>query len=57
MRRVAADRVTSTVDPDARHGSKTTSAKIVGYKVHRSRLGNQGLLIPDVDVGHAGLGS
>jgi hypothetical protein len=33
-RRVAADRVISTVDPDARHGHKTESRRFDGYKRH-----------------------
>ena len=33
-RRVAADRVISTVDPDARHGHKTASRGFDGYKGH-----------------------
>ena len=33
-RRVARDRVISTVDPDARHGHKTTSRRYDGYKGH-----------------------
>ena len=33
-RRVARDRVISTVDPDARHGHKTSSRKYDGYKGH-----------------------
>ncbi len=33
-RRVAADRVLSTVDPDARHGRKTTARRFDGYKGH-----------------------
>lgn len=33
-RRVAKDRVISTVDPDARHGHKTTARKYDGYKGH-----------------------
>jgi hypothetical protein len=33
-RRVAADRVISTVDPDARHGHKTTARGFDGYKGH-----------------------
>lgn len=33
-RRVARDRVVSTVDPDARHGHKTTARKYDGYKGH-----------------------
>jgi hypothetical protein len=34
VRRVAADRVISTVDADARHGRKSTSGKFDGYKGH-----------------------
>lgn len=34
VRGVAADRVISTVDPDARHGRKSTSGKFDGYKGH-----------------------
>ena len=33
-RRVTADRVVSTVDPDARHGRKTTARRFDGYKGH-----------------------
>ncbi len=33
-RRVAADRVISTVDPDARHGHKSTARRFDGYKGH-----------------------
>ena len=33
-RRVAKDRVISTVDPEARHGHKSTSVKKDGYKAH-----------------------
>src|SRR5207249_6589624 len=33
-RRVAADRVISTVDPDARHGHKTQARGFDGYKGH-----------------------
>ena len=33
-RRVAADRVLSTVDPDARHGHKSTARRFDGYKGH-----------------------
>lgn len=33
-RRVARDRVISTVDPEARHGHKTSSRKFDGYKGH-----------------------
>ena len=35
-RRVAADRVISTVDPDARHGHKTSARGFDGYKGHAS---------------------
>jgi Transposase DDE domain/Transposase domain (DUF772) len=35
-RKVAADRVTSTVDPDARHGHKTSARGFDGYKGHAS---------------------
>lgn len=34
VRKVATDRVISTVDPDARHGHKTTARKFDGYKGH-----------------------
>jgi len=34
VRRVAADRVISTVDPDARHGHKTAARGFDGYKGH-----------------------
>jgi hypothetical protein len=33
-RRVGADRVISTVDPDTRHGHKTSSQRFDGYKAH-----------------------
>ena len=33
-RRVAADRVVSTVDPDARHGRESTARRFDGYKGH-----------------------
>ena len=33
-RKVAADRVISTVDPDARHGHKTSARGLDGYKGH-----------------------
>jgi hypothetical protein len=33
-RKVAADRVISTVDPDARHGHKTSARGFDGYKGH-----------------------
>ncbi len=34
VRGVATDRIISTVDPDARHGRKSTSGKFDGYKGH-----------------------
>ena len=33
-RRVAKDRIISTVDPDARHGHKTSARGFDGYKGH-----------------------
>jgi hypothetical protein len=36
VRKVAADRVISTVDPDARHGHKTSARGFDGYKGHAS---------------------
>jgi Transposase domain (DUF772) len=38
-RRVAADRVISTVDPDARHGHKTSARGFDGYKGHIASTG------------------
>ena len=35
-RKVAADRVISTVDPDARHGHKSSARGFDGYKGHAS---------------------
>jgi hypothetical protein len=35
-RKVAADRMISTVDPDARHGHKTSARGFDGYKGHAS---------------------
>src|SRR5204863_6651292 len=35
-RRVAPDRVISTVDPEARHGHKSRSRRFDGYKAHLS---------------------
>jgi hypothetical protein len=42
-RRVAADRVISTVDPQARHGHKTSAHRFDGYKGHIA-------IDPDVEV-------
>ncbi len=35
-RRVAKDRVISSVDPDARHGRKSASSRFDGFKAHIS---------------------
>ncbi|MDD4868742.1 MAG: transposase, partial [Mycobacterium sp.] len=42
-RRVAADRVISTVDPQARHGHKTSGRGFDGYKGHI-------VIDPDVEI-------
>ena len=49
MRRVAKDRVISTVDPEARHGHKSKSRRFDGYKLHVS-LDPDSELIDDVVV-------
>lgn len=46
----APDRIISTVDPEMRHGRKTTSAKIDGYKTHLLTTGRDGDLIRSVEV-------
>jgi len=48
-RRVAKDRVISTVDPEARHGHKTNARHFDGYKGHSA-------IDPDSEiiVGHGG---
>jgi hypothetical protein len=43
VRRVAADRVISTVDPDARHGHKSSARGFDGYKGHAA-------IDPDVEI-------
>lgn len=54
-RRVAADRVISTVDPDARHGRKSTSGKFDGYKGHVA-IDPDSEIITDTAVGPANAG-
>ena len=44
-RRVAKDRVISTVDPEARHGHKSTARRFDGYKGHAA-------VDPDSELGH-----
>jgi hypothetical protein len=51
-RRVARDRIISTVDPDARHGHKTTSRKFDGYKGHVA-VDPDSEIITDTTVGPA----
>ena len=48
-RRVAADRVISTVDPDARHGHKTSARGFDGYKGHLS-VDPDSELVTDTEV-------
>src|SRR4051812_2497467 len=43
-RKVAADRVISTVDPDARHAHKTVSRRIDGFKAHIEGEPDTGLI-------------
>lgn len=54
-RRVAADRVISTVDPEARHGRKSTSGKFDGYKGHVA-IDPDSEIITDTAVGPANAG-
>lgn len=54
-RRVAADRVISTVDPQARHGRKSTSGKFDGYKGHVA-IDPDSEIITDTAVGPANAG-
>ena len=54
-RRVAADRVISTVDPEARHGRKSTSGKFDGYKGHIA-IDPDSEIITDTAVGPANAG-
>lgn len=49
VRGVAADRVISTVDPEARHGHKSNDRRFDGYKAHRS-VDPDSELIDDVVV-------
>jgi hypothetical protein len=51
-RRVAKDRIISTVDPDARHGHKTSARGFDGYKGACS--GRSGLGVDHRDDGHRG---
>jgi hypothetical protein len=55
VRRVAADRVISTVDPDARHGRKSTSGKFDGYKGHVA-IDPDSEIITDAAAGPANAG-
>jgi IS5 family transposase len=48
-RRVAADRVISTVDPEARHGHKSRNRRFDGYKAHYS-VDPDSELVDDVTV-------
>jgi hypothetical protein len=54
-RRVACDRVISTVDPEARHGRKSTSGKFDGYKGHIA-IDPDSEIITDTAVGPANAG-
>lgn len=54
-RRVAADRVISTVDPETRHGRKSTSGKFDGYKGHVA-IDPDSEIITDTAVGPANAG-
>ncbi len=49
-RGVAKDRVISTVDPDMRHGHKTSSNKADGYKVHLMGTGEKAGWVTALDV-------
>jgi hypothetical protein len=54
-RRVAKDRVISTVDPDARHGHKTSARGFDGYKGHISADPDSELIVATtVSAGNAG---
>lgn len=51
--RVAPDRILSTVDPEMRHGRKTSSQKFDGYKAHvavQNRPAGEGLFVTGVAV-------
>lgn len=54
-RRVAKDRVISTVDPDARHGHKTSARGFDGYKGHIAEDPDSEIITStDVSAGNAG---
>jgi hypothetical protein len=53
-RRVAADRVISTVDPDARHAHKTISRRLDGFKAHVVVEPDTGLITATLLTGAAG---
>ncbi len=53
---VARDRVLSIVDPEMRHGRKSTSKKVDGYKVHLAAGGGDGEFITAVEVTAANKG-
>lgn len=55
VRGVATDRVISTLDPDARHGRKSTSGKFDGYKGHTA-IDPDTEIITDAAVGPANTG-
>jgi Transposase DDE domain/Transposase domain (DUF772) len=56
-RRVASDRVISTVDPDARHGHKTSARSFDGYKGHISIDPDSEIITAnDVTAGNVGDG-
>lgn len=54
-RRVAPDRVISTVDPDARHGHKTSARGFDGYKGHAA-IDSDSEIITDTEVSAANAG-
>ena len=54
-RRVAADRVVSTVDPDARHGHKTAARGFDGYKGHLS-VDPDSEIVTDTEVSAGNVG-
>jgi len=54
-RRVAKDRIISTVDPDARHGRKTSAHRFDGYKGHIA-IDPDSEIITDTAVGAANAG-
>ncbi len=55
VRKVAKDRVISTVDPDARHGHKTAARGFDGYKGHLAIDPDSEMIVAtDVSAGNAG---